>query len=175
MQRFVETDCSGERGAHLSDCGIYRYRLWRMWDATRPTLAFLMLNPSTADHHLDDPTLLRCRSRAIACGFGRVEIVNLFPLRAKDPAQLRLHPDPLGPVVAANGAIVDAMASAAMVICAWGAHPAAAARSAEVLAIIARHGWQTRLFHLGRNRDGSPRHPLYVAASTRAQRFQRAG
>ncbi|KAA0997816.1 DUF1643 domain-containing protein [Paraburkholderia panacisoli] len=53
MQYLTDTDLAGERGAHISDCGAYRYRLWREWDRSKPTLAFLMLNPSTADHLSD--------------------------------------------------------------------------------------------------------------------------
>ena len=40
----------GEAGCILSDCEQDRYRLWREWDASRPALGFIMLNPSTADH-----------------------------------------------------------------------------------------------------------------------------
>ncbi|SAL75871.1 hypothetical protein AWB68_04863 [Caballeronia choica] len=57
MRHLTEKNLAGERGAQLSDCGSYRYRLWREWDTSRPTLAFLMLNPSTADHLNDDPTI----------------------------------------------------------------------------------------------------------------------
>jgi len=46
VKYLTETDLAGERGAHISDCGFYRYRLWREWDRSLPTLAFLMLNPS---------------------------------------------------------------------------------------------------------------------------------
>src|ERR1700730_4474366 len=59
MQYLTDADLAGERGAHISDCGTYRYRLWREWDRSLPTLAFLMLNPSTADHLTDDPTITR--------------------------------------------------------------------------------------------------------------------
>lgn len=37
------------RGAVLSDDGVYRYRLWRIWDRDRLPTTFVMLNPSTAD------------------------------------------------------------------------------------------------------------------------------
>src|SRR5258708_9826988 len=51
MQYLTDnSDVVMQRGAEISDCGTYRYRLWREWDRARPTLAFLMLNPSTADH-----------------------------------------------------------------------------------------------------------------------------
>ncbi|WP_207000629.1 DUF1643 domain-containing protein [Trinickia mobilis] len=175
MQYLTETDLAGERGCILSDCGTYRYRLWREWDRTRPTLAFLMLNPSTADHLTDDPTITRCMSRAVAGKFGRLDVVNLFPLRATDPAELLTHPDPIGPKgkgISADGAILDAIDQAHTVICAWGAHPAAAARAADVMRIVSMCGMRNKLYHLGLNKDGSPKHPLYIAASTRPKRFE---
>ena len=48
------------RTAVISDDGLYRYRLERVWDDARPALPFVMLNPSTADALVDDPTIRRC-------------------------------------------------------------------------------------------------------------------
>jgi hypothetical protein len=145
MKRLIETDPAGERGVHLSDCGKYRYRLWRAWDSSRPTLAFLMLNPSIADHLVDDPTITRCFARAV--------------------------PDPLGPRNRANRAILEAVDRASMVICAWGSHKAAAVRAPEVMHLLRIVSMGANLFHLGINIDGSPKHPLYVSASRRPNQF----
>jgi hypothetical protein len=160
-----------QRGAQISDCGAYRYRLWREWDRCRPTLGFLMLNPSTADHTADDATITRCMSRAMKDGYGRLEVANLFPLRATNPDELLTHADPLGPRNTADGALMDALDGASMVICAWGTHSAAAARASDLMSIFAMVGWRSRLYHLGLNKDGSPKHPLYIAASTRPKPF----
>jgi hypothetical protein len=176
MQYLTDSDLAGERGCILSDCGAYRFRLWREWDRSRPTLAFLMLNPSTADHLTDDPTITRCMSRAVAGNFGRLEVANLFPLRATDPDELLTHPDPLclqrRGSITADGAILDAIDRAHTTICAWGAHAAAAPRAAEVMRLLGMAGMRTRLYHLGLNKDGSPKHPLYIAASTRPKPFK---
>jgi hypothetical protein len=167
MQYLTDSDFTGERGAHISDCGTYRYRLWREWDRSMPTLAFLMLNPSTADHLADDRTISCCVKRAIAGKFGRLEVANLFPLRATDPSELLTHADPLGPRNTADGAVMDAIDRASMVICAWGPHQTAAERAADVMHILRITGMRGKLFHLGLNKDDSPKHPLYIAASTR--------
>ncbi|MEH6402829.1 MAG: DUF1643 domain-containing protein, partial [Sneathiella sp.] len=85
-----------ESGAEFSDCNKYRYSLWRRWDAG-PTVSFLMLNPSTADGSSNDPTVERCHRRAVAMGFGALEVINIFGFRATDPKDLKKAKDPVGP------------------------------------------------------------------------------
>ncbi|QBY53539.1 DUF1643 domain-containing protein [Cupriavidus oxalaticus] len=172
MKRLTETTLDGEGGCILSDCEQYRYRLWRAWDDNRPALGFIMLNPSTADHHVSDPTITRCLQRALAGKYGRLEVVNLFPLRSTDPDGLLSHPDPLGDPPGRNdGAVMDAIDGCSTVICAWGSHRAAPARAAEVLRIVRMCGRGNLLYHLGLNHDGSPRHPLYVAATVQPRPY----
>jgi len=171
MKHLIETTLDGEAGCILSDCAQYRYRLWREWGTSRPALGFIMLNPSTADHLVNDPTITRCMQRALAGKYGRLEVVNLFPLRSTDPDGLLTHAAPLGREDTANGAVMDALDRCSLVICAWGAHKAAPARAAEVLRIIRMCGLGTLLHHLGLNKDGSPKHPLYIAAKVRPQPF----
>jgi hypothetical protein len=173
MKRLIEPTLDGEAGCILSDCEQYRYRLWRQWDRASPSLGFIMLNPSTADHQVNDPTITRCLQRALAGRkYGGLEVVNLFPLRSTDPDGLLAHSAPLGDRPDRNsGAIMDAIDRCSMVICAWGAHKAAPAQAAEILGTIRMCGRGGLLHHLGLNKDGSPKHPLYIAASTRPQRF----
>jgi hypothetical protein len=159
-------------GAIFSDCEQYRYRLWREWDTSLPSICFLMLNPSTADADTDDPTITRCINRAVAMGYGRIEVANLFPLRATDPADLLMHPNPIGPVGKADGAILDVIERCTIVICAWGAHCAAAKRAGDVLHILRVAGFGGHLHHLGLNKDGNPKHPLYIAMKVKPTRFE---
>ncbi|KJK22082.1 hypothetical protein UB46_23480 [Burkholderiaceae bacterium 16] len=171
MKNLTTKTLDGEAGCILSDCEQYRYRLWREWDPSRPALGFIMLNPSTADHHVNDPTITRCLQRALAGRYGRLEVVNLFPLRSTDPNGLLAHPAPLGDERKADGAIMNALDRCSLMICAWGAHKAAPARAAEVLRIVRMCGRGALLHYLGLNQDGSPKHPLYVAAKVRPQPF----
>lgn len=83
--------------AELSDDGCYRYKLTRHWDARRESVAFIMLNPSTADALTDDMTLRKCQGFAKRWGAGSLVVVNLFALRATDPAELAHADDPVGP------------------------------------------------------------------------------
>lgn len=138
----------GRSGALFDATGVYRYRLWRRWDEG-PAACFIMLNPSTADADVDDPTIRRCLSFARAWGYAALDVVNLYAYRATNPKHLRAVSDPVGPENAMH--MADAVASAGIVIAAWGG-----ARGLT-LPVIERE-----LHCLAANRDGSPRHPLYV-------------
>lgn len=148
-----------ETGAAFSPCGAYRFRLWREWRRGSKAAAFVMLNPSTADEFTNDPTVERCQRRAIALGFGRLEVVNLFALRSTNPRALVGHPDPVG--APENDAAIDEVVEAAgLVVCAWGSHRMIGARGAAVLDRIRAAG---KVPHaLAINRDGNPAHPLYI-------------
>jgi hypothetical protein len=109
------------RNAMLSDDGKYRFALTREWDADKPTLVFVMLNPSTADAYTDDATIRTCIALAKRWGYGGLCVVNLYALRATDPAALLAAADPVGKN---NDIAISAAASGRDVIVAWGAHAA---------------------------------------------------
>jgi hypothetical protein len=71
-------------GAHISPCGLYRYDLWRQW-STAPKLAFVMLNPSTADALTNDQTIEACIRFAKRDGYGGIVVRNLFAFRTVSP------------------------------------------------------------------------------------------
>jgi len=111
-------DVGVTRSAVISADGVYRYRLERRW-TSGPTVAWIMLNPSTADADTDDPTLRRISVFSRAWGFGRLIVANLYALRATDPAQLWTAPDAVGPD---NDRHVADAVSCHEVIVAWGAN-----------------------------------------------------
>ncbi len=91
-------------------------------------------------------------------------VVNLFALRVTDPRELARHPDPVGE---ANGMfITEAARDATVAVAAWGAHPAAGHRGAVVATGV------PDLRCLGVTKAGHPRHPLYVRASQRLERYE---
>jgi hypothetical protein len=147
------------RSAVLSDDGRYRYDLGRhwgggLWGDGEGWVLWVMLNPSTADAAVDDPTIRRCQAFSRAWRYSGMHVANLFALRATDPAELTRAPDPIGPDNDRYLRKLSAQASSTMV--AWGAHPLARERAREVTPLL-------RSPHcLGMTRDGSPRHPLYV-------------
>jgi hypothetical protein len=152
--------------------GAYRYLLWRTWDASAPRLLWVLLNPSTADGVADDPTLRRCISFTRGWRYGGLIVANLFALRTPQPRALRCAPDPVG--AEDDGYLAAAASSAGAVIVGWGAAGGHQGRDRAVLALLADAALLP-LLCLGTLRDGQPRHPLYVAGSTRPMPFVASG
>lgn len=152
----------GGGSAVISECGRYRYELRRVWDPTGPLLEFVMLNPSTADASVDDPTIRRCVAFAKAWGYGGIVVRNLYALRATNPEALLNYSggDAYGP---RNDEFIGSNI-ADCTIAAWGAHAATLAPNA-VAAIKVLQMCRPRLYCLGTNANGSPKHPLYVPSS----------
>src|SRR5688572_12557148 len=82
---FTERAITPGSGARFSECGTYRYVLWRQWNEVNGDVAFVGLNPSTADDEKDDPTIRRCIGFAKRWGYGGVVMLNLFAYRATRP------------------------------------------------------------------------------------------
>jgi hypothetical protein len=157
-----------ERDAVISDCGRYRYLLRRTWNHDRPRALFIMLNPSTADAEIDDPTIKSCIRLSKGLGYGSLEVVNIFGWRAADPDELPKQADPIGPM---NERIVAAaIMRCDVVICAWGAN-AMAQRKANFLCNLIR-SYRPAVYCLGTTKSGSPKHPLYIKSGTPLMMFR---
>ena len=154
----MTTDLLGRgTGAILSECGQYRYLLWRTWEDSLPAMLWVMLNPSIADAQQDDPTLRKCRGFASRNGYGAIVIVNLFALRSPDPAALLGAADPIGPMN--DHYLSEALTRrGARVVGGWGAEPIARLRALPVAKVVHEHGHVIHCF--GRTASGAPRHPL---------------
>jgi hypothetical protein len=164
---------SPEAGAVFSDCESYRYLLWREWASNHvgdwggktSTVLWIMLNPSTADENVLDPTLRRCQGFTRSLGWSRFEVCNLFALRSTDPRALHRVTDPVGPDN--DGVIAERMAKAAIVVVGWGAFSLAQQRVDAVLVAAERANKQ--LLCYGTTKGGNPRHPLYLRADAELQ------
>ena len=155
--------------AEFSACGRYRYRLDRAIGRSGPAVAFLLHNPSTADASRDDATLRRGIGFARAWGSARLIYVNVWAGIATSPRNLWSMADPVGPDNDAHlaQAAREVAESGGFIVVAWGVirpprnqRADASRRLGAVQDGIRALGGQLRA--LGRNRDGSPRHPLYV-------------
>ncbi len=157
-----------EKSAQLSEDGKYRFLLRRSWGTPGgPHITFVMLNPSTANADVDDPTIRKCCGFASRQGVEAIEVVNLFALRSTDPDAL-LAPMPMMDLVGDGNdlAIMTSARRAKTVILAWGAHRATQkmARALFVYGALACAGLDIQC--LGKTAEGHPRHPLMLAYST---------
>ncbi len=149
------------RLADFSPCRAYRYHLAQNWDKHKPPLYWLMLNPSTADEKVNDPTVEGCERRARDWGYGGSVVFNIFAYRATDPTELKQQADPVG---AENDAWLRQLAELSCqhdVIAAWGEHGQHQGRSDTVRDIFRQQNG--RLLALQINQSGEPKHPLYIA------------
>jgi hypothetical protein len=161
------------RTAILSDeqpVPLYRYTLTRAWGPMAEPVVFVMLNPSTADAEVDDPTIRRCMGFARDWGYHVLTVVNLYAWRATKPSALWAaraegH-NIIGPL---NDTVLDlALGTAALTVAAWGAN-AEPHRGYELATRAKRNG--VPLFSLGTTASGAPRHPLYVRGDTQPERW----
>lgn len=163
-------------GATFSQCGTWRYRLWRQWSAA-PPVCLIGLNPSTADAHTNDPTIRRCVSFAARWGHGGLQMVNLYAFCSTDPRGLWEQPEArrIGPGWASS--FWAAVRRSDRVVACWGGFnktTAAQRRAAEARATVVLSRLQARgvpVWHLGLTASGQPRHPLYLPASRDPQRW----
>ena len=157
---ITEYDIARTSRADFSDDLRYRYKLRRCFAGSIDSppvnpVVFCMLNPSTADAFVNDPTVRRCIGFAQDWGHTDLIVVNLFAIRETDSKKLRLFADPVGDE---NDAAFRDLPPGARVICAWGSHPLARQRALEMQSRF----MNPNLFCLKQTQDGSPSHPLYL-------------
>jgi hypothetical protein len=123
-------------------------------------IAFVGVNPSTADAERDDPTIRKCWRFTEKWGFKGFAMLNLFAYRATDPHLLSRADDPIGPE---NDVFLANFASCVKyLVCMWGRNGRLNDRDHEVIELLQRHGGTDCLRHLKRNADGTPSHILYL-------------
>lgn len=148
--------------ALFSQDEVYRYELRREWDERLPPFCAIMLNPSTANAHKNDPTITRMIKRASRMGFGSLIVLNVGAGRNTDPKKWAAMADPIGPRnwIIMKRVLKEVYKRKGTVLVGWGVH---APRHYEKR--IARLARETRLdlYCLGETKDKRPRHPLHVA------------
>ena len=140
--------------AVFSECGRYRYVLWRIWDESKPHAMMILLNPSIADHQIDSKTSNRCIEFAKSWGYGGLCIGNLFAYRSQNKAMIRKVQDPIG---ADNDAwLLKLSAAAEVVVAGWGNDGSYMNRAEHVCKLV------KNLTCLRTTSTGQPQHPLYL-------------
>lgn len=166
---IVENDIALTSLAFFSECRRFRYQLRRCFDGSiaeppRKPVTFIMLNPSTADAFVNDPTIRRCIGFAQAWGYTDLIVANLFAIRETDSKKLKSYPDRVG---SENDAMLAQLGKHGPMIAAWGAHPLAVTRARAVQLIVGQP-----LQCLRKTKSGAPEHPLYIPANTCPQPWE---
>lgn len=157
------------RSADLSPCETFRWTLSRTW-ASGPHVCFIGLNPSTADHRKDDPTVKRWTHFARAWGYGGFTAVNLYPFRSSTPAPCRdwSRWQENGPdyyardkLWAAETVLVREAKAAGLVVACWGAGAWDAEWVEHLLEGVqtGEEPWPD-LHCFALSKDGHPLHPM---------------
>lgn len=156
------------KGAKLSACGRYRWKLYRLWSKEGGRVLFVGLNPSTADAKKDDATVKRWRGYAKAWGFGGFYAVNLYGLRTTYPRELWRAEDRVGEEN--DQWIQDTAKRCDLVVACWGVL-GERSRSAHVLRLLSKRFHEVNCFKL--TNEGHPHHPLRLPKNIELQVWHR--
>jgi hypothetical protein len=161
------TDPTLYSGATFSDCKTFRYKLWRRWDLNKPMILFIGLNPSRANETFNDPTITRAINFAKDWGYGGLFFGNLYAFRTPYPKELIEKLDiAIGPD---NDFHLQEMARQSdKVVYAWGSWDFIFGRTFKVKRLFA-DPWC-----FGINKDGNPKHPLYLKKTAELINFKSA-
>lgn len=154
--------------AEFSPCGRYRYWVSEVWDAGKPAVMWVLMNPSVACVDHSDPTLRRTGTYARDWGYGGQVVTNVHAYRATDKNRLLDVDDPVGPEN--DRWLVEVAAGAGRVVLAFGKPPRPLQpRGMDVIRMLAAG---SALYCLRLLKDGvTPEHPLYLPRSLRPRRY----
>lgn len=104
-------------------------------------------------------------------------LVNISPYISTDPGKLPVHDHDLMFPEEGEKYIVGAIAESQIVIAAWGVLDGCMRKWADALVqelqLYGPEITKKPLWCLGKTKDGSPRHPLYVHSKTKLERWWR--
>jgi hypothetical protein len=156
-----------DSGAIFSPDKRYRYVLYRKWGTGGKRLNSIGLNPSTADHKNDDPTIHKDVDFARRFGYDELYKLNAHALISSNP-RILLSPntDVVGPE---NDKYLKSV-QGDVLLC-WGSWG-----KLDTGAIQARLNliktYFPNAYCLGINKDGEPKHPLYLPSDTKLIRYK---
>ena len=151
----------------ISEAGIssdktYRWWLFRCWAASLPLIIWIMMNPSTADHTKNDPTILKVIRYSTRWGYGAVLVLNIYAFRSSKPENMpQKMKDKVGP--RNNWWIKLIFRYAAKkkipVVCAWGVKHKE--RGDLVRRLADKAGLRLMCLELALNAE--PKHPRFLS------------
>jgi hypothetical protein len=158
--KYMATD------ALVSADGVYRYWLARRLSMGERSVAFVGLNPSTADATADDATIRKCAGFARRWGFDWLWMLNLHAYRSRDPKNLVKVAREANGLIAVGPENQEHLLTfglkADLVVCAWGATKLSP-YAGQLAALVLNWPHAHVLRWTGARR---PEHPLYIPYET---------
>ena len=148
--------------AEFSKDKKYRYSLSRKWSEKEQVL-FILLNPSKADDIDDDPTIRRLISISKNLGYGGFEVVNLYTII--NPKRNKLYEKKRKFSEKNKKLIAKLVARHKTIIYGWGATE----NEPKWLNNIVK---SPLCFNI--NKNGTPKHPLYLKKESTLKKFREA-
>ncbi len=161
-----------KKSAIFDETKKYRYVLSRQWGNNKNFVNFILLNPSTADENIDDPTIKACIKFASKWKYASklkydgIWVTNLFAFRATKPSDLKQCSCPIGKQN--NQYLKKYSTESKMVVIAWGNHGNFLNRDKEVIKILSKI---KNLHYLDITKGGNPKHPLYINRKTKPKKY----
>jgi hypothetical protein len=155
----------------------FRFRLWRIWDNTLPMAMVIGLNPSTADHLRNDPTVALCCNDARHWGCGGLCMMNIWAYRATEPAQMKRFYKMFCPVrkfgetgIINEDRLVKMALTCKPVVAAWSGHGDYLTQGEKIYNLLSR---RRELLCYRRLSNGEAGHPLYLKRPITLQPYHR--
>lgn len=165
-RREIEALAGPHDGAVISDCSKFRWRLDRAVGSGSVCAAVFGINPSTADHTIDDATVRKWKGFALRLGWSRFIVGNVFSYRATDVSELARHTDLFGSDHHIH--IESMLKEADILVPCWGDRGKVpkSVRYAidDMLTRILNSG--KPVFCWGKTSSGDPKHPLMLGYDT---------
>ena len=147
--------------AEFSKDKKYRYSLSRKWSEKEQVL-FILLNPSKGDGINDDPTIRRLISISKNLGYGGFKVVNLYTIIT--PMRNKLYDKKRKISKKNKNLIFNLIPQYKTIIYGWGA--------TENEPIWLKNKIKNPMcFQI--NKNGSPKHPLYLKKSSSLREYKR--
>lgn len=132
-----------------------RYQLWRIWEQEKPLLLYILLNPSRANAEADDKTVTKLIRFSRSWGYGGFYLGNVHSFITPYPSVLKnkiIKKDSINEMH-----LKSMRQKCKKVVFGWG-------NAADF------PQWPDRMFFdafcFGINKNGSPKHPLYLPHQT---------
>jgi hypothetical protein len=146
-------------GAAFSEDGKHRYALWRIWDESKPLVMFIGLNPSTANHKTNDPTIESVIRISKYNGYGGFYMMNCWSFIATEPKYL----DTKSGLIENDEWLTKIAGICKDVVFAWG--------NFQIVRGHLKDSMFKKLFPnalcICKNKNGSPGHPLFKKGDTK--------